>query len=107
MILFNLSILYFIIASIAFIVWQIHNVSLLSNCINLIVSINLIGFLQHKLTKCLTDWKELYVDDAYWHVLFSAVLLVIMVLWRPTNNNQRLIIKLQINLICKIILFFL
>ena len=43
----------------------------------------------HKLTSCLTDWNQLWIDDAYWHVLFSAILLVIMVLWRPTNNNQR------------------
>jgi len=49
-------------------VWQIHN---------------------HKLTPCVTDWKGIWIDDAYWHVLFSAVLLVIMILWRPTNNNQR------------------
>ena len=31
----------------------------------------------------------LWIDEAFWHVLFSGVLLVIMVLWRPTNNNQR------------------
>ncbi|XP_049789057.1 transmembrane protein 87A [Schistocerca nitens] len=43
----------------------------------------------HRFTNCLTDWKELWVDDAYWHLLFSIILLVIMVLWRPTNNNQR------------------
>lgn len=49
-------------------VWQIHS---------------------HKLTSCLQDWDQLWIDDAYWHVLFSCILLVIMVLWRPTNNNQR------------------
>lgn len=43
----------------------------------------------HRLTQCLTDWKESWVDDAFWHVLFSVLLLVIMILWRPTNNNQR------------------
>ncbi|XP_071445363.1 transmembrane protein 87A [Hetaerina americana] len=43
----------------------------------------------HKLALCLTDWKELWVDEAYWHILFSLILLVIMFLWRPTNNNQR------------------
>ncbi|XP_055547052.1 transmembrane protein 87A isoform X2 [Wyeomyia smithii] len=43
----------------------------------------------HRLTECLSDWKELWVDDAFWHVLFSTLLLVIMILWRPTNNNQR------------------
>lgn len=37
----------------------------------------------------LQDWKELWVDEAYWHLLFSVLLLVIMILWRPTNNNQR------------------
>lgn len=43
----------------------------------------------HRFADCLTDWKELWVDDAFWHVLFSTLLLVIMILWRPTNNNQR------------------
>lgn len=43
----------------------------------------------HRLAQCLTDWKELWQDEAFWHVLFSSLLLVIMVLWRPTNNNQR------------------
>lgn len=37
----------------------------------------------------LQDWKELWVDEGFWHVLFSLLLLVIMILWRPTNNNQR------------------
>jgi Lung seven transmembrane receptor len=37
------------------------------------------------------DWKNLWIDEAYWHLLFSVLLLVIMILWRPTNNNQRLI----------------
>lgn len=43
----------------------------------------------HRLVECLTDWKELWADEAFWHVLFSLLLLVIMILWRPTNNNQR------------------
>ncbi|GFG39242.1 hypothetical protein Cfor_00718 [Coptotermes formosanus] len=43
----------------------------------------------HRFSVCLTDWKELWVDEAYWHLLFSVLLLVIMILWRPTNNNQR------------------
>nr|CAD7455748.1 unnamed protein product [Timema tahoe] len=43
----------------------------------------------HKMVLCLTDWKELWVDEACWHILFSVLLLVIMILWRPTNNNQR------------------
>lgn len=43
----------------------------------------------HRLARCLTDWKDLWQDEAFWHVLFSSLLLVIMVLWRPTNNNQR------------------
>ncbi|XP_065051994.1 transmembrane protein 87A-like [Rhopilema esculentum] len=36
-----------------------------------------------------TDWTEVWLDDAFWPFLFSLVLLVIMILWRPTNNNQR------------------
>ncbi|RWS01637.1 transmembrane protein 87A-like isoform X1 [Dinothrombium tinctorium] len=62
------TLIFAVLASIIFMIWVIH---------------------YHKLTSCLTDWKELWFDDAYWHLLFSIVLLVIMILWRPTNNNQR------------------
>lgn len=43
----------------------------------------------HRFATCIADWKGLWHDDAFWHVLFSVILLVIMILWRPTNNNQR------------------
>lgn len=43
----------------------------------------------HRMANCLVDWKDLWQDEAFWHVLFSSLLLVIMILWRPTNNNQR------------------
>uniref|UniRef100_A0A8C8Z3C1 Zinc finger protein 106 n=1 Tax=Prolemur simus TaxID=1328070 RepID=A0A8C8Z3C1_PROSS len=32
---------------------------------------------------------SLWVDDAIWRLLFSMILFVIMVLWRPSANNQR------------------
>ncbi|CAB1458539.1 unnamed protein product [Pleuronectes platessa] len=40
-------------------------------------------------TTCLSDWRELWIDDAFWRLLFSIILLVIMFLWRPSANNQR------------------
>ncbi|CAH1103958.1 unnamed protein product [Psylliodes chrysocephalus] len=43
----------------------------------------------HRFVDCLVKWKDIWVDEAYWHILFSLLLLVIMILWRPTNNNQR------------------
>ncbi|XP_055386516.1 transmembrane protein 87A [Condylostylus longicornis] len=43
----------------------------------------------HKLENCSPYWRDIWVDIAFWHVLFSVLLLVIMILWRPTNNNQR------------------
>lgn len=43
----------------------------------------------HHYVKCLKVWKDMWIEDAFWHILFSALLLVIMILWRPTNNNQR------------------
>lgn len=43
----------------------------------------------HRMDTCLKDWKELWLDEAFWKLLFSLLLLVIMILWRPTNNNQR------------------
>jgi len=43
----------------------------------------------HKVVDCLTQWKDLWLDEAFWHLLFSCLLCVIMVLWRPSQNNQR------------------
>jgi len=43
----------------------------------------------HKMEGCLTDWRDLWVDEAFWHLLFSILLLCIMVLWTPSKNNQR------------------
>ncbi|CAG9836500.1 unnamed protein product [Diabrotica balteata] len=43
----------------------------------------------HHFVDCLVVWKDIWVEEAYWHILFSLLLLVIMILWRPTNNNQR------------------
>ncbi|XP_018414758.1 PREDICTED: transmembrane protein 87A [Nanorana parkeri] len=41
------------------------------------------------LVDCQSDWQELWVDDAIWRLLFSMILFVIMILWRPSANNQR------------------
>ncbi|CAL8274313.1 unnamed protein product [Merluccius merluccius] len=38
---------------------------------------------------CQTGWRDLWVDDAFWRLLFSTILLVIMVLLRPSANGQR------------------
>lgn len=35
------------------------------------------------------DWRNIWVDEAFWHLLFSTILCVIMFLWRPSQNNQR------------------
>ncbi|XP_059146271.1 transmembrane protein 87B-like [Physella acuta] len=37
----------------------------------------------------LFDWKTLWMDNALWHIFFSVILIVIMVLWRPTSYNLR------------------
>jgi len=37
----------------------------------------------------MSDWKELWVDTAFWHFFFCTLLVVIMFLWRPSQNNQR------------------
>ncbi|KAJ2950196.1 hypothetical protein O0L34_g11556 [Tuta absoluta] len=43
----------------------------------------------YRVLNCILDWREVWMDEAYWHMLFACVLSAIMVLWRPTNNNQR------------------
>ncbi|XP_041668677.1 transmembrane protein 87A-like isoform X1 [Cheilinus undulatus] len=43
-----------------------------------------------KLVDCQRQgWRDLWVDDAFWRLLFSTILLVIMVLLRPSANSQR------------------
>ncbi|KAM7354467.1 transmembrane protein 87A isoform 2-T2 [Cochliomyia hominivorax] len=42
-----------------------------------------------KAENCTPGWRNIWIDTAFWHILFSVLLLVIMILWRPTNNNQR------------------
>ncbi|XP_077997002.1 transmembrane protein 87A-like [Glandiceps talaboti] len=65
---FTNTLIFSVVAALIFMVWSIK---------------------AHRFTDCLTDWKELWIDEAYWHLLFCLVLMVIMVLWRPTANNQR------------------
>ncbi|XP_051233279.1 transmembrane protein 87A [Dicentrarchus labrax] len=56
-----------------------------------VASIIFMGWIAKKfrLADCQSDWIELWVEDAFWRFLFSAILLVIMFLWRPSANNQR------------------
>jgi hypothetical protein len=34
-------------------------------------------------------WRSLWVWSAFWHVLYFAILVAIVILWRPTSNNTR------------------
>ncbi|XP_071351996.1 transmembrane protein 87A isoform X2 [Trachinotus anak] len=65
---FTNTLIFAVIASVIFIIWTTKT---------------------FKLSKCLSDWRELWIDDAFWRFLFSFILLVIMFLWRPSANNQR------------------
>ncbi|KAK0397125.1 hypothetical protein QR680_001995 [Steinernema hermaphroditum] len=56
------------IASLVFMVWSLY---------------------AHTFQRCSADWKEMWVDAAFWHVLFCTILVVIMFLWRPSTNNVR------------------
>lgn len=63
---FSNTIIFCVLASIVMIIWSVHSRD-----------------------PCMSNWEELWVDTAFWHILFSVILLVIMVLWRPNINNQR------------------
>merc|ERR1719348_846035 len=65
---FTNTLIFNVLASVVFMLWSIK---------------------YHRVVNCLKEWKDLWVDDAFWHLLFSTLLCVIMVLWRPSNNNQR------------------
>ncbi|KAM3830179.1 transmembrane protein 87A-like isoform 2-T2 [Vipera latastei] len=65
---FTNTLIFAVIASLIFIVWTTKT---------------------FHLATCQSDWRELWIDDAFWRFLFSILLLVIMFLWRPSANNQR------------------
>ncbi|KAJ8401125.1 hypothetical protein AAFF_G00387070 [Aldrovandia affinis] len=65
---FTNTLIFSVLASIIFIVWTIK---------------------VFKLVDCQNGWRDLWVDDAFWRLLFSTILLVIMVLLRPSANSQR------------------
>nr|XP_015218474.1 PREDICTED: transmembrane protein 87B isoform X1 [Lepisosteus oculatus] len=65
---FTNTLIFAIIASIIFMIWTTK---------------------KFRLADCQSDWRELWVDEAFWRFLFSIMLLVIMFLWRPSANNQR------------------
>ncbi|XP_036418607.1 transmembrane protein 87A isoform X2 [Colossoma macropomum] len=65
---FTNTLIFAVIASVIFIIWTTKT---------------------FRLSKCQSDWRELWIDDAFWRFLFSTILLVIMFLWRPSANNQR------------------
>ncbi|XP_057367235.1 transmembrane protein 87A-like [Daphnia carinata] len=65
---FTNTLIFAVVSSLIFMLWSIY---------------------YHRMDTCLKDWKELWLDEAFWKLLFSLLLLVIMILWRPTNNNQR------------------
>ncbi|CAF3542068.1 unnamed protein product, partial [Rotaria sp. Silwood1] len=56
-----------VIASILFMIWSLKS---------------------HIFTTCITNWRDFWIDDAFWHILGSLIMLVIMILFRPSNNNQ-------------------
>ncbi|CAF3927023.1 unnamed protein product [Adineta steineri] len=65
---FTNTLIFAIVASLLFMIWSLKS---------------------HFFTQCVKNWREFWVDDAFWHILFSLILLVIMFLFRPSNNNQR------------------
>ncbi|CAJ1066290.1 transmembrane protein 87A isoform X2 [Xyrichtys novacula] len=65
---FTNTLIFAVIASIIFIIWTTKT---------------------FRISRCRSDWRELWIVDAFWRFLFSIILLVIMFLWRPSANNQR------------------
>lgn len=65
---FTNTLIFSVIASVIFMAWSLK---------------------RHRFVNCLKSWQELWLDEAFWHMLFSFILLVIIILWRPSKNSQR------------------
>ncbi|XP_065655266.1 transmembrane protein 87B isoform X3 [Hydra vulgaris] len=64
---FTNTLIFAVLASLAYMVWMIK---------------------QAKLTECV-DIGSIWLSEALWPFLFGVILAVIMILWRPSINNQR------------------
>lgn len=50
----------------------------------------LIWFMKEiRFTDCIKDIREFWLDTGFWPMLFTVLLFVVMILWRPSINNQR------------------
>ncbi|XP_017286578.1 transmembrane protein 87A isoform X2 [Kryptolebias marmoratus] len=65
---FTNTLIFAVIASVIFIIWTTKTFTM---------------------SECRSDWREVWIQEAFWRFLFSIILLVIMFLWRPSANNQR------------------
>ncbi|KAF6036097.1 TMEM87A [Bugula neritina] len=66
-----------------------HFTNLLIFCVLVSVIYLVWSLARMKMVECRTDIRELWLEQGFWPMLFSIVLLVIMILWRPSINNQR------------------
>ena len=40
-------------------------------------------------SKCIKDWKDMWLSEGCWPILFSFLLVTMMILWRPTADKTR------------------
>lgn len=64
---FTNTLIFTVIASLAYLIWSIKELKF-TNCWNI---------------------STIWLQDALWPFLFAIILAVVMILWRPSNNNQR------------------
>lgn len=64
---FTNTLIFTVLASLAYMVWTIKETKM-TDCINI---------------------GTIWLNDAVWPFLFAVILAVTMILWRPSNNNQR------------------
>ncbi|XP_065193364.1 transmembrane protein 87B-like [Sycon ciliatum] len=65
---FSIAIIFAAVASVAFSMWS---------------------YLQFRSSACIKDWQHIWLLNGFWHILFSFLLLFMMVLWRPSEDNSR------------------
>jgi hypothetical protein len=61
-------VVFMVVASVIFILWDIQT---------------------HRTGACIEIWDEVWLNQAFWHLLFSIILFSIMILWRPSAMSKR------------------
>ena len=65
-----------------------HFINILALCLLAAIAFMVWSIRFKQFDRC-PEWSLWWIEDAYWPMLFTVILMGICILWRPSQNNQR------------------